>query len=175
MSIKSKIQALITAANATTGESDTTLTDAVQTLVDGYGQGGGGSLPTSISKIDGGSFTLASDTAGTGHWISHNLGVLPKCVIVWTEDSDLRTSTATVAQRYLLCSTIALLDWVTGTTSNAVLPNHLFRNTTGATSNSGSPLAQSAVGNYFQTTRFNNALGSAYYKAGVEYKWVAYA
>lgn len=40
MSILSKIQALITAANNTTGESDTTLTDAVQTLVDGYGQGG---------------------------------------------------------------------------------------------------------------------------------------
>lgn len=42
MSIRSKIQSLITAANNTTGESDTTLTDAVQTLVDGYGQGGGG-------------------------------------------------------------------------------------------------------------------------------------
>ena len=41
MSVLSKIQALITAANAKTGESDTTLTDAVQTLVDGYGQGGG--------------------------------------------------------------------------------------------------------------------------------------
>lgn len=37
MSIKSKIQALITAANAKTGETDATLTDAVQTLVDGYG------------------------------------------------------------------------------------------------------------------------------------------
>ena len=137
--------------------------------------GGGGSLPSVISKIDGGSFTLASDTAGTSHWISHNLGVVPKCVIVWTEDSDLRTSTATVAQRYLLCSAIALLEWVTGTTSNAVIPNHLFRNTTGATGNTGSPILQAAVGNYFQTTRFNNALGSVYYKAGVEYKWVAYA
>lgn len=42
MSIRSKIQALIAAANTKTGESDTTLTDAVQTLVDGYGQGGGG-------------------------------------------------------------------------------------------------------------------------------------
>ena len=42
MSIRSKIQALITAANTKTGESDTTLTDAVQTLVDGYGQGSGG-------------------------------------------------------------------------------------------------------------------------------------
>lgn len=44
MSIRSKIQSLITAANAKTGESDTTLTDAVQTLVDGYGQGGGGKV-----------------------------------------------------------------------------------------------------------------------------------
>lgn len=41
MSIRSKIQALITAANTKTGGSDTTLTDAVQTLVDWYGQGGG--------------------------------------------------------------------------------------------------------------------------------------
>lgn len=37
-----KLNNLLTAANAATGESDTTLTDAVQTLIDGYGQGGGG-------------------------------------------------------------------------------------------------------------------------------------
>lgn len=41
MSIRSKIQSLIAAANTATGGSDATLTDAVQTLVDGYGQGGG--------------------------------------------------------------------------------------------------------------------------------------
>lgn len=53
MSIKSKIQALIAAANAKTGESDATLTDAVQTLVDGYGQGGGGDSSLLNSLIDG--------------------------------------------------------------------------------------------------------------------------
>lgn len=42
MSILSKLQALLTAANTTTGESDTTLTAAMQNLIDGYGQGGGG-------------------------------------------------------------------------------------------------------------------------------------
>lgn len=47
MSIKSKIQSLITAANATTGETDATLTDAVQTLVDGYG----GITPTGSINI----------------------------------------------------------------------------------------------------------------------------
>ena len=44
MSIYSKLNSLLTAANTKTGESDTTLTDAVQTLIDGYGQGGGYSL-----------------------------------------------------------------------------------------------------------------------------------
>ena len=57
MTILQKIQSLITAANNTTGESDTTLTDAVQTLVDGYGQGGGGS---GYAKKTG-SFVLTSD------------------------------------------------------------------------------------------------------------------
>lgn len=40
MSISSKIQSLITAANSVTGESRTDLTSAVQDLKDGYGGGG---------------------------------------------------------------------------------------------------------------------------------------
>lgn len=51
MSIKSKIQSLISAANTATGESDATLTDAVQTLVDGYGQGGGGEENSEIVTV----------------------------------------------------------------------------------------------------------------------------
>lgn len=170
------LDAIADAINAKTGGSSAMTPAEMVTAIGSIPTGGGGgSLPSVISKIDGGSFTLANDTAGTSHWISHNLGVLPKCIIIWTEDSDLRTSTAAVAQRYLLCSELVLLDWTTGTTSNAMIPNHLFRNTNGATGNTGSPISAAAVGNYIQTTRFNNALSSAYYKAGVEYKWVAYA
>jgi hypothetical protein len=40
--VKSKLQSLITASNAKTGKSDANLTDAVKTLLEGYGQGGGG-------------------------------------------------------------------------------------------------------------------------------------
>ena len=135
----------------------------------------GGSLPSQISKIDGGSFTLTSDTTGTNHWISHNLGVLPKAIVIWTEDSELLTSTAALAQRYIISSSLVLIDWVTGAAQNGIFPQHLFRSTNGATTNTGSPITQAAVGNYIQTTRFNNALGAAYYKANVEYKWIAFA
>jgi len=51
MSILSKLQALLTAANTKTGESDTTLTDAMQTLVDGYGQGGDVQLPSGYTRL----------------------------------------------------------------------------------------------------------------------------
>lgn len=140
-----------------------------------YVKSAAGGLPSQISKIDGGSFTLTSDTTGTNHWISHNLGVLPKAIIIWTEDTNLLTSTSAVAQRYIICSSLVLIDWITGTTQNGIFPSHLFRNTNGATSDTGAPISQAAVGNYIQTTKFNNALGAAYYKANVEYKWIAFA
>lgn len=52
MSIKSKVQALIDAANATTGETDLTLTAAIQTLIDGFGGGGGSGLPDEYQAVE---------------------------------------------------------------------------------------------------------------------------
>lgn len=72
MSIRSKIQALITAANNVTGESDTTLTDAVQTLIDGYGQGGEEiSLPAEYQRVE-----YISKTNSSGAYI--NTGYVPE-------------------------------------------------------------------------------------------------
>lgn len=171
----STLEDIADAIRSKTGGSSLVAPEDMPTEIASIETGGGGSLPSIISKIDGGSFTLASDTTGANHWISHSLGVLPKCITIWTEDSDLLTSTAAVAQRYLICSQLTLIDWTTGANVNALFPQHLIRNTNGATSNTGSPITQAAVENYIQTTRFNNALGAAYYKAGVEYKWVAFA
>lgn len=49
MSISSKIESLITAANSVTGESRTDLTSAVQDLKDGYG---GGGLPAEYEAVE---------------------------------------------------------------------------------------------------------------------------
>ena len=61
------INALTQYANETTGKSDTTLSDAVGSLVEGYG----GGLPSGISITD---YTAISNTT---HTIEHNLGVAP--------------------------------------------------------------------------------------------------
>lgn len=50
------INALTRYANETTGQSDTTLSDAVRTLCDGYGQGGGADI-SSVNLLDGTSLT----------------------------------------------------------------------------------------------------------------------
>lgn len=65
MSIYGKLSALLTAANAKTGESDTTLTDAVQTLIDGYGQGGGGNDDILITgQMGNNSYTFPQTSLG---------------------------------------------------------------------------------------------------------------
>ena len=78
MSLKSKIQALITAANAKTGKSDTNLTAAVQSLIDGYGAAveqisftinDGGSNSETFSVVSG---TTWAEWIGTVRLIFNN-------------------------------------------------------------------------------------------------------
>ena len=59
MSIESKINSLITAANTKTGKTDANLTSAVQSLVDGYGMGS--KTPPAIAVAQ---FSIAVNVAG---------------------------------------------------------------------------------------------------------------
>lgn len=58
--ITSGIEALTTYANEITGESDTTLSDAVRSLADGYGQGGGSATPPWVSSVE--TVTIGANT-----------------------------------------------------------------------------------------------------------------
>lgn len=64
------INALTTYANETTGASDTNLSDAVGTLVDGYGGGGGSGIgvQTAIPNILNMFYALENGTAETGEY-----------------------------------------------------------------------------------------------------------
>lgn len=188
MSIRSKIQALIAAANNTTGESDTTLTDAIQTLVDGYGQGGGvttqplsvtengtytapsgtaytpvtvnvpsgGSLPSVISKIDGGSFTLASDTLTGNHSITHSLGVVPSGIAMWSDDIVVEAYSVRTVKYLVAIGTAYVIMQI---------------NTNAADRQVNGTLASGNL----SASSFKITLASNYYKAGATYKWLAWA
>lgn len=62
MSLTSRIQALINYANETTEAGDTTLGDAVKTLCDGYGHGGGGIEEKDVNFFDYDGTLVASYT-----------------------------------------------------------------------------------------------------------------
>ena len=71
--ILNELDEIIANSNQTTGESDTTLTDAVQSLIDGYG--GGGGLPAlMIDSITDTEYTQVEDwltgTYGNGEHIA---------------------------------------------------------------------------------------------------------
>lgn len=75
--LKSQIESLIAYANETTGKSDTHLGDAVKSLVDGYGQGGGG-----LQVLEG---KVTTTELKNNIVIEHNLGVRPIAAIVEIE------------------------------------------------------------------------------------------
>lgn len=54
MAIKQIIQSMIAKSNTVTGKSDANLTSSIQSLIDGYGQGGssGGGLPDTVEAGD---------------------------------------------------------------------------------------------------------------------------
>jgi len=58
-SVKSKLQGLIKKANGTTGRSDTTMTEAVDALISGYGQGGDTPSGT-VSITENGSYDVTN-------------------------------------------------------------------------------------------------------------------
>ena len=67
------INALTTYVNEITGKSDTTLSDAVESLVDGYGGGGGGGAVT-------GTYTLSSSSKSID--ISYSLDAVPTVAVL---------------------------------------------------------------------------------------------
>ena len=173
MTIKQKIQSLIADANTKTGESDTTLTDAVQTLVDGYGQGGG-SLPSVISAIDGGSFTLASDTQCSAYNIATALNSPASRFLIWTDDLD---SFESVSKKVLIQ---AMVDFQRIETSSSSTVRYGFytytqRNTNGSSYNGLSGMAYAnQPGRFTGNNWINYNIGDTYYLAGVTYKWLAW-
>lgn len=67
MSLTSRIEALTAYANEVTGESDTTLSDAVATLAGGYGQGG-----INLDSFLNGQYPVGEFVSNLGSWGSRN-------------------------------------------------------------------------------------------------------
>jgi len=144
------------AINAKTGGSSAMTPAEMVTEIESIS---GGSLPTSISKIDGGSFTFVSDTTVTEQ-ITHNLGVIPIGVMVW-------------------CDTEPYPNLYFGCLFNNPVNNNVFRvigYRTGSTMDRNTSYQGTApLANMLTSTVWSLFHGSYKYKGGTTYKWIALA
>lgn len=126
----------------------------------------GAPLPSGVTKISGGTFTFTSNTALTAQ-IPHDLGAVPKAVIVWTSDSNSNDT---------LFHSGALVACQIDTSGNTYYAMRNFSYKSSASSADASygylftSLSDVLSNTYFS---FNN--GSRYYLAGATYNWVAFA
>lgn len=93
------INALTTYANSVTGASDTTLSDAVDTLAAGYGGGGGGSIPKLVEQVN---FTPETTLTNTNR-ASVQLTAMPNkayMVVVYVNSFPAADESETLALLY---------------------------------------------------------------------------
>lgn len=162
------INAITTYANGITGKSDTNLPDAVRSLADGYG---GGSLPSVISAIDGGEFTVQSDITVASYPVQHSLGVIPKAIIVWADDELAETANT---KRYMMNCYICLSNLKSGANTYKLTASTFIQNTNGTYANLNADITANNVGQYLTASVFKYNNTAVYYKTGVTYKWIAF-
>lgn len=142
-------------------------------VVGSFEGGGGGSLPSVISKIDGGSFTPATDTLTRGYKIEHNLGNAPKMFHIWTDD----LAEFSAVEQYCLidASFVNQVVQQTSTSSAKGISHYSRRNVGGNIAGSIGYVTETLYSSWVDgANKIGCDVGSTYYKAGVTYKWLAW-
>lgn len=117
-------------------------------------EGGGGSLPSVIGKIDGGSFTPSSDTLIGNYDIVHNLGETPKGFKIRSANDGGAYDVYTIKDAALIGSSAVGYSYFTNDTTERIQTNATLTAT---------------------NTEFKITHTAMYYKAGVTYEWLAWA
>lgn len=172
-SVKQKIQGLISNANNTTGNTDATLTNAVASLIAGFGTGGGDGL-----KYDIGEFVLDADVKGLNPSLPHNLGEIPEFILVWTDDFAGLSEANPAEQQcnlgyvWLKNLTGMLQNLTTAATGDSLTVSFILKSgdyrIQPIAPNSASYLTKQPTAEYFG---LNQTGGSWYWRAGVTYKY----
>lgn len=153
------------AIRAKTGKS-ATMTPAQMVTEIAAIPSGGGSLPSVISKIDGGEFTFAT-AASSAYFITHNLGVAPRGFVIWTDDVDITTAPNNTVIRGV---------FIVDETANGSITSVLYQlGVYNSNFNEYTRGIGSNYSGYANENRISYNVANAYYAASVTYRWFAWA
>lgn len=161
-------ETLVNIANAIRAKTGRTATMTPAQMVTEIGsiQGGGGaSLPSSISAIDGGEFTFSSDTNGA-YQIMHSLGDVPKGFVIWTDEINVSNATNNIIIRGL---------FIVDKSSNGGVTSYMYQmGTYNNNFNNYTRLVGDNYSGYANATYISYNISNITYKENVKYKWFAW-
>ena len=161
------LDAIANAINAKTGHTAPMTPVEMVSEIQSIPTGGGGSLPSVISKIDGGTFTYASDSSATNNPIIHSLGEKPKGYIVWS-DYVMQNNTG-FATDCLMFSYGIGLPWNNNGNMNTVgYSYYMYRRPAGSVSERNSGELELNSSQIILNVNAN-------FHGGSTYKWLAWA
>ena len=139
-----------------------------------YVKSGGGSLPSCITALAGGSFTPSANTQCNAKQIQHDLTTTPKGFFIWSDDSFKESSTETTL--YLLAGYFS--QQTTRNPSGDVAGYYVsqyyrqsdFRISVNSGVRTSAQISSFTNDNYICLYSPNE-----YYQAGKTYKWLAWA
>ena len=171
---ESTLTAIGNAIRAKTGGSSLIAPEDMPTEIASIQTGGGGSLPSSISKIDGGSFTVASNTKCSTYEIATTLGVPAKYFIIWTDGLNPFGANTTTGLIQAVVN-IRQYDTADGTTRYGNY-SYIQRKPNGTAYASLTTMNYANnPATFTDSTMICYYVGDTYYNADITYKWVAMA
>lgn len=134
----------------------------------------GGSLPSSVSEIGGGAFTVDSNTRCNAKQIPHGMATTPKVFFIWSDDSFKESSTDTtlyyMAGYFSQQTTRNPSGDVAGYYVSQYYRQSDFRISLNSGARTSAQISSFTNANYICLYSPNE-----YYQAGKTYKWLAWA
>lgn len=130
--------------------------------------GGGGGLPTGISKVAMGTYTVSSDFTTTRQTVTHNMGVAPQLILFYADGQNIATTYSMLA---------ALRFTQMGYRGSAYVQYMIYHgNSTSTVTTTNSNSTTAGISNVTSTTFQIASYSSSYYwRGGYTYKWIAIA
>lgn len=169
------LTAIATAIRAKAGTAEQfVFPDGMVQAIASISTGSGTALPAFMTKIDSGSFVLASETLCGGYSVNHALGVTPKGFIIWSDDISAYEPSSNYAMKYFC---IIAEAYNTGASAKSFANGALvYRASTGKAAVLSNDAATADIASaWANSSTIALVRATIYYKANATYKWFAWA
>lgn len=169
------LDAIANAINAKTGHTAPMTPVEMVSEIQSIPTGGGGSLPSSVNEIAGGSFTVPTDTRADMLSIPHSMTTTPKRFVIWTEDA-FDDASITDTKIFIVSVLFSSENLVAAAGTFAASYAYIYyRYSDKRLSANNGNRTEAQLGAYLGADFVKFDDSTVYYQAGKTYKWLAWA